>query len=134
MTIELPIILLYVFGAIGVCDTLYLVWHKVRGTDVACPFFPKEWCRKVQYAPQSKTFGIPNSVAGFCMYALILLFTALYVQGVMSFWPIQVVVGVGFLFSLYFLYVQAFVLRAFCTWCVVSVINFVVMAYAVFIL
>jgi len=52
----------------------------------------------------------------------------------MSFWPIQVVVGVGFLFSLYFLYVQAFVLRAFCTWCVVSVINFVVMAYAVFIL
>lgn len=128
--------LIYVFGIIGVLDTLYLIYHKVRGTDVACPFFPKEWCHKVQHSKQSKTFGVPNSVAGFCIYALILLGTWLFAGfgGVLPFWPVQILVGVGFLFSLYFLYVQAFVLRAFCTWCVLSLINFAVMTYAAFLM
>ncbi|HXF44411.1 MAG TPA: vitamin K epoxide reductase family protein [Candidatus Paceibacterota bacterium] len=120
-------IFFYVFGTIGVLDTLYLIYHKVRGTDVACPFFPKEWCRAVQYSPQSKTFGIPNSVAGFGMYVAILILTRLYTAGTAPFWPIQVIVTIGFLFSLYFTYVQAFVLKAFCTWCVVSALNFLVM-------
>ncbi len=123
--------ILYVFGTIGIFDTLYLIYHKLAGTDVACPFFPKEWCRKVQYSPQSKTFGIPNSYAGFAMYAIILWLTMQYAAGTGLFWPIQAVVTFGFLFSMYFLYVQAFVLRAFCTWCVLSAINFTVMLLAV---
>jgi uncharacterized membrane protein len=123
-----------VFGCIGVLDTLYLIYHHVRGTDVACPFFPDEWCHKVQYSPQSKTFGIPNSYLGFCMYVAILILTCLYVAGTIPLWPIAALVTFGFLFSLYFLYVQAFVLRAFCTWCVVSFVNFSVLAWTVFFL
>lgn len=123
--------ILYVFGTIGILDTLYLIYHKLAGTDVACPFFPKEGCHKVQHSPQSKTFGIPNSYAGFAMYAIILWLTNQYASGAGSFAVIQGVVTFGFLFSMYFLYVQAFVLRAFCTWCVVSAINFSVMMLAV---
>lgn len=123
--------ILYIFGIIGLIDTLYLIYHKVRGTEVACIFFPKEWCEKVQHSPQSKTFGIPNSYAGFAMYALILVLTWLYVGGSVAFWPIQAIVTFGFLFSMYFMYVQGFVLKAFCTWCVVSFINFTVMFIAV---
>lgn len=119
--------ILNVFAVIGIIDTLYLIWHKVNKTDVACPFFPKEWCRKVQYAPQSKTFGVPNSILGFLMYVAILILTWLYVGGQMAFWPIKAVVLIGFLFSMYFTYVQAFVLKAFCTWCVISAISFTVM-------
>ena len=125
------ITILYVCGAIGILDTLYLIYHKLAGTDVACPFFPKEWCHTVQHSPQSKTFGIPNSYAGFGMYAAILALTASYAVGTIAFWSIQAIVTFGFLFSMYFVYVQAVVLRAFCTWCVVSAINFTVMAYAV---
>lgn len=112
-------------------DTLYLMYHKFRGTEVACPFFPKEWCRKVQHAKQSKTFGIPNSVAGFGMYVLILYFTYQFSSAGGPWWPTQALVAFGFAFSLYFTYVQAFVLRAFCTWCVISFINFAVMFWAV---
>ncbi len=119
--------ILYIFGIIGALDTLYLIYHKIRGTDVACPFFPKEWCLKVQHSPQSKTFGIPNSFAGFGMYTAILILTWLYAGGAVAFWPIQAIVTFGFLFSMYFTYVQAFVLKAFCTWCVVSAINFTIM-------
>ena len=121
------ITVLYVFGIIGVLDTLYLIYHKLKGTDVACIFFSKEWCHKVQYSPQSRTLGIPNSYAGFGMYIAILILTWLFSSGSIAFWPIQAIVTFGFLFSMYFLYVQAFVLRAFCTWCVVSVINFTIM-------
>ncbi len=123
--------ILYLFGGIGILDTLYLIYHKIMGTDVACPFFPKEWCHTVQHSPQSKTFGIPNSYAGFTMYAAILVMTYLFSIGMIPFWPIQAVVTFGFLFSAYFLYVQGFVLNAFCTWCVVSAINFTVMFWAV---
>lgn len=119
--------LLYVCGFIGILDTLYLIYHKMRGTDVACLLFPKEWCKKVQYSTYSKTFGIPNSIAGFCMYAAILVLVFLYVRGVLPFYPVQAVVSFGFLFSLYFTVIQAFVLRAFCTWCVLSAVNFLVM-------
>ncbi len=121
------ITVLYVFGSIGVLDTMYLIYHKLMGTDVACPFFPKEWCYTVQHSPQNKTFGIPNSFAGFAMYTAILILTSLYASGSIMFWPLQAIITFGFLFSMYFTYVQAFVLRAFCTWCVVSVINFTVM-------
>ncbi len=123
--------ILYICGVIGVLDTLYLIYHKMKGTDVACIFFPKEWCYKVQHSPQSKTLGIPNSYAGFAMYVLILVFTYYFSLGQASFLWVKYIVTFGFLFSMYFTYVQAFVLRAFCTWCVVSAINFTVMAYVV---
>jgi uncharacterized membrane protein len=122
---------LYVFCLIGVLDTLYLIYHKLKGTDVACVFFPRKWCHKVQHSSYSKTFGIPNSVAGFFMYVIILALVYLYSAGLVAFWPIQAIITFGFLFSLYFMFVQAFVLRAFCTWCVVSFINFSVMFFAV---
>jgi uncharacterized membrane protein len=123
--------ILYVFATIGVLDTMYLLYHKMRGTEVACPFFPKEWCYKVQHSPQSKMFGVPNSLLGLIMYVAILILTWLFTAGSVVFWPIQLVVTFGFLFSLYFTYVQGFVLRAFCTWCVVSTINFIIMFYFV---
>lgn len=125
------VIILYIFSIIGILDTLYLIYHKLKGTNVACPFFPKEWCMVVQHSPRSKMFGIPNSVLGLLMYILIFVLNMLYIGGSVAFWPIQAIVTFGFLFSIYFTYVQAFILRAFCTWCVISAINFVVMALAV---
>lgn len=115
------------FAIVGIFDTVYLIYHKVRGTDVACWFFPPEWCRKVQYSSYSKTMGIPNAVAGLVMYCAIILLLWLYVSGYIAWWPIAAIITFGFLFSMYFVYIQAFVLRAFCTWCVVSAINFCVM-------
>jgi uncharacterized membrane protein len=125
---------LVVFAGIGLLDTLYLIWHKVRGTDVACIGFPKEWCRRVQYSKQSKTFGVPNSVLGFLMYAAIFLLVSFnpVLPIVTAAVAIKFLVLFGFAFSLYFMYVQMFVLRALCTWCVLSFINFSVMTWVLF--
>ncbi len=129
-----PVAILYAFGIIGLLDTSYLIYHKIKGTDVACPFLPKEWCRTVQHSSYSKTLGIPNSYAGFAMYAATLLFTYLYGTESAAFWLIQAIVTFGFLFSMYFTYIQGFVLKAFCTWCIISAINFTAMFAAVWFL
>lgn len=124
-----------IFSLIGLADTLYLSYHTIKKTDVACWFFPKEWCQKVQHSKQSRMFfGIPNSFLGLGMYLALLVLGYLFGLGSIPFWPIQVIVVFGFLFSSYFLYVQGFVLKAFCTWCVVSAVNFTAMFLAVFFL
>jgi uncharacterized membrane protein len=72
------------------------------------------------------------------MYAAILALTWLYAGGstalaisAVPFWPIQAIAAAGFLFSVYFTHAQAFVFKAFCTWCVLSAINFTVLFFAV---
>ncbi len=125
----LPSIFLTLSG-IGILNTLYLSYHAFTKTDVACIGFPKEWCRKVQHSPHSKTFGIPNAYAGLAMYVAIFVLTLLYSAGSIPLWPISIVITIGFLFSMYFTYVQAAILKAFCTWCVISAVDFTLLLLA----
>lgn len=124
--------LLYAVAGVGLVDTLYLSYHAITKTDVACWFFPKEWCKKVQYSKYSRTFGIPNPYLGLLMYVAIFGFTYLTSLGQMASWVVPAIVIFGFAFSMYFTFIQAFVLRAFCTWCVVSAINFTIMFISLF--
>ena len=126
-TMSIPLILIMIFSFIGILNTLYLSYHIITRKDVKCLFFPQRWCRKVQYSEHSRTFGIPNSFAGFGMYLLIFVFSIFYLYGAMPLWPIFALIIIGFSFSLYFIYIQAFVLEAFCTYCVISAIDFLVM-------
>ncbi len=124
--------LIFIFSVLGLVDTIYLSYHAITKTDVHCLFFPVEWCKKVQYSSYSKTFGIPNPYLGLMMYLAIIFFSILFTNGLAPFWFVTTIVTVGFLFSAYFTYIQAFVLKAFCTWCVVSAINFLIMFIAVY--
>lgn len=117
-----------VFALLGLVDTLYLSYHAIKKTDVACWFFPKEWCQKVQYSHFSRTFGVPNPYLGVLMY-LVILGLLLLAPGL---WLLPAIIIFGFAFSLYFTFIQAFVLRAFCTWCVVSALNFTIMFVSLF--
>lgn len=134
INMPLYLILIFVFAGIGAVDTIYLSYHAITKTPVACWFFPKEWCLKVQQSPQSRLFGFPNAYAGLAMYVAVILFGWLFAAGLAPFWPVAAVVAIGFLFSLYFTYVQAFVLKAFCTWCVVSAINFLALFASAYLL
>lgn len=126
--------IILVFSLIGLADTTYLIYCKVMKKDVYCLFFPKKWCKKVQYSKYSTTLGIPNSVAGFGMYSLIFILAAAFVNGFAPLMYLQAIIAFGYAFSMYFMYIQARVLKAYCTWCVLSAINFTVMAFAIFFL
>lgn len=116
-----------VLAGLGIINTLYLVTHVITKQPVACIGFPNEWCRKVQFSPYSKILGIPNPVLGLVMYCSLVVLGISFQQQLISFWPIGLVITFGFLFSLYFTYIQAFVLKAFCTWCVLSAIDFLIL-------
>lgn len=128
------ILWLLIFSGIGILNTIYLSYHSITKKPVKCLFFPEEWCRTVQYSPWSRTLGIPNSFAGLGFYSAIFVLTLLSAQGIVPLWPIQVIIVIGFLFSLYFTFIQAFVLKAFCTWCVLSAIDFTALLLVVFLL
>lgn len=119
-----------VFSSVGILDTFYLVTCKIKEKDVACWFLPQEWCRKVQHSEYSKTMGMPNSALGLAMNLLIFLLSIMFYKGIVSFWAVFVPIAIGFVFSMYFLYVQGKILRAYCTWCVLSAINFSVMFFS----
>ncbi len=122
---------IYILGLIGVLNTLYLSYHAITKTPVWCLFFPEEWCQKVQHSSWSKTLGIPNPYLGFGIYVLLIVLTYLYSQGQLGFAPLQWLVYIGFAFSMYFLFIQMFVLRAFCTWCVLSAVDFTLLFWII---
>ena len=116
----LYIILLLIFSLAGVLLTLYLISHVRTGKPVKAICLPREWCDKVQFSKYNKTLGIPNAMIGFVMYLAIFALTLFYINGSVSFLPIQIIVAFGFCFAIYFTIIQAFVLRAFCPWCLAS--------------
>jgi len=126
--------LIFVVAGIGLIDTLYLSYHAMTKKPVKCLFFPPEWCAKVQQSPQSHLFGFPNAYAGLALYAVIIVCLHLFIQGDIPFWPTTLVVLLGCTFSLYFTYIQSFALRAFCLWCLLSAINFLILLIAIFFL
>ena len=128
------VIYLIILSLIGIANTIYLSYHFLTSTDVRCLLFKKEWCLKVQYSKYNKTLGVPNSFAGLGIYTATLFFVLIYAFGIFGFWPIATMVAIGFLFSVYFTLIQAFALKAFCTWCVLSATLFALMAYIVFFL
>lgn len=123
-TLIYPILAL---GIVGIMNTMYLSYHVITKTPVKCIGFPDEWCEKVQLSKYSKMFHIPNPVLGLLMYVAISLLAILFILDKVSFFPISIIVCIGFTFSVYFTIVQAAVLKAYCTWCVLSAIDFLVL-------
>lgn len=121
------LIAIIVLAVIGMINTAYLIIKKMKREPIKCIFFPQEWCDIVNDSKYSKTFGIPNALTGFMIYSAILVLTLFFHYGIISFTPILVLVIIGFAFSTYFLYIQGAVLRAYCTWCVLSAAEFTIL-------
>jgi uncharacterized membrane protein len=109
---------------VGIANTMYLSFHAIDGSNVYCLGFPDEWCKKVQYSPYSRTFGIKNPYLGLGMLLVIAVLYWAWQDGILDYYYYFGLVTFGFLFSCYFLYIQAAVIKAFCTWCVLSFLVF----------
>ncbi|PIR87554.1 MAG: hypothetical protein COU10_04070 [Candidatus Harrisonbacteria bacterium CG10_big_fil_rev_8_21_14_0_10_45_28] len=130
-----PLWLILILSFLGIVNTAHLAKHSISKTDVECIGFPKAWCHKVQYSKFSKTLGIPNPHLGLIMYVAIFVLALLFVFGLAPYAytmiPVALLIIIGFLFSLYFTIIQAFILHAFCTWCIISAVEFTLLAAAI---
>jgi uncharacterized membrane protein len=116
-------VVLMLVGGAGFSLAFYIYHCKHKKKPLICPM--RSSCEFVTTSDYSKIFGIPVEVLGMCYYTLIVL-----LHGAVTADPALFTVGVAqlslvistfaFLFSLYLLSVQAFVLRQWCTWCLCS--------------
>jgi len=118
--------LLFALSLVGLFDSLYLWWTYTRPSrPMVCL---GGGCDTVRSSPFAYPWGVPLPAFGAAMYVAlaILVFAWPLLSESLSHlarWAVGGIAGLGFLFSLYLSGVEAFVLRAWCTWCVISAIT-----------
>lgn len=105
---------------VGLADAAFLYAKRVSGTPLVCDIL--EGCNIVANSPYSAIFGVPLSLLGVLFFAVLVCLVALLfsplekrVRVFLLAWS-----SVGVLFSLYFLCVQAFLIGAWCIYCLIS--------------
>lgn len=117
-----PYLLNTVVGLAGFLLAAFM-WNKKRQRkEFTCPLKGK--CHEVINSDYSKIFGIAVEKLGMLYYALIIVGYSLLVMELLEFsllnQSLLVATGLAFLFSMYLTYIQFFVLKKICTWCLVS--------------
>ena len=127
---------LYVVAALlsllGLADALYLTIEHVTGQSVRCTII--SGCSEVLSSPYAVVAGIPLAVIGaaayFCVFSLAIL--ALFGYRIAGTLLTPLVIAM-FLVSLWLVYLQAFVIREFCQYCLLSALITTTLLVLVFI-
>src|SRR5215510_11570180 len=114
---------LYVVAAllalIGIADALYLTIEHVTGQSVRCTII--SGCSAVLSSPYAVVAGIPLAAVGAAAYFTVFSLAILTLFG----YPkagrlLTALVIMMFIVSLWLIYLQAFVIREFCQYCLLS--------------
>jgi len=117
--------LLLAFSLLGLFDALYLLWvYTSPSRPIVCL---GTGCDAVRASSYARPFGVPMPVFGVAAYlvlGLLILAENLSSQrlGRSLQYAVICISGGGFLFSLYLTSLEAFVIHAWCAWCVTSAI------------
>ncbi len=112
-----PRVALASLAAIGLAISAYLTWTHFAGVAPACAG-GSQGCETVQSSRYAAVLGIPVSVVGLVGYASLLFSAALRTEGGVYLGFFLALVGT--LFSAYLTYLELFVVRALCQWCLAS--------------
>ena len=118
------ILTMLLLSIIGLADSSYLTSRHIisHGGLVTCGI---EGCGPVLNSQYAEMFGIPVAVLGVIFYGLVFLGLLIYLakqkKRVLKF--VSRFTVVGFLASLYFVYLQLFVIESICAFCFVSAIT-----------
>ncbi len=126
----------------GAFDAGYLLVQTVSGKSVICPSVPigrfnLNQCNVVLATPYAKFLGLPTAFYGlvtYLLFAILVLYElnkvvyyesySIYnTQMKMKWKPIKILTGlsaIGVLISAYFIYLQFFVIKALCFYCLLS--------------
>lgn len=112
------------FTMIGLIDSLYLTWIKLANAEAVCGGLGD--CDYVNTSTYAELFGVPIALFGAGTYALILIILFLESRNV---WIREngnaAVFGLtlfGTIYSLYLTYIEIFVLKAICPYCLGSAV------------
>lgn len=100
------------FALGGFLVSAYLLYVKVSGTDYVCGI---STCAVVNNSKYSYFLKFPVALLGVLYYLTVLL---LVIYKKLRFFLYVSIIGV--LFSAYLIYIEAFVIHAWCQWCMLS--------------
>ena len=108
---------------LGFIDASYLTAKHYMGTALTCALF--EGCDVVTTSKYSEVLGVPVSLVGSVYYLSVFIFVAYYLdsQKLRSLALAAYASMAGFAASLGFIYIQVFVLKALCIYCLFSALT-----------
>jgi uncharacterized membrane protein len=111
---------LLVFSIIGITDAGYLAYEHYTQGDIVCLI--TEGCDVVTTSEYSFILGVPVSLLGLVYYAMFFfgLLWLILKPSIFKINLLKILVGAGLLFSLWFVYVQIYLINAICFYCMVS--------------
>lgn len=127
--------LLVFIASLGLLNSLhlYLQYKRFELYNKKMICLAGENCEEVLNSKYGRTLGVKNEVLGMAYYSL--LITSLLAARISTFWPEAVKINVYFItsfaaaFSLYLLFIQLFVLKKACSWCLGTIaINLILLS------
>jgi len=121
------IIVLIVVSLVGFVDSSYLTAQHYSGETVVCEVGGKAFgdCDSVLGSSYAEVAGIPVALAGAAYYFIVFVLASMLLSA-----PkrtllalIAALTGIGLAFSLWFVYLQLFVLEAVCLYCMLSALS-----------
>lgn len=121
-----PHALLFTLAAIGIAETSYLIKIRRLGQKAICPIQASD-CHIVLESKYSKTLAVHNDLLGMLFYLVVAVVAAALVIGT----PyanlldtfVKLLILFGTFFSAYLTYLQWKVIKAWCTWCLMSALT-----------
>ena len=112
-----------IISAVGFIDATYLTTQHFLGVPVACSIL--KGCEQVTTSQFAVILGIPVALLGSIYYLTILILSIIYLDSrkINILNIIAKIAPLGFLASLYFVYLQIFVIKAICLYCMISAIT-----------
>lgn len=109
-----------ILSLVGFTDAAFLFAKRLSGTPIPC--FITTGCDEVSKSPYSVMFGVPLSLWGVLFYLGTGFLALLYIdtKNLIVAKLIPVATTLGFLSSCYFIYVQKYLIKAFCVYCLLS--------------
>jgi len=117
--------LILAFNLVGIFDAGYLLWVYTSPTSPMICLGGGTGCDTVRASSYANLLGVPLPAYGVLMY--VTLGTLIFAESLVPArvanlirYTIAGISGFGFIFSLYLTGIEAFVLHAWCTWCMIS--------------
>ncbi len=127
------LMVIWVAGIVGFIDASYLTLTKFTKAPLYCTPGLGD-CHTVNASRWSELWGIPIAAFGLAAYAIVILVLLLSKR---SEWVnryqnliLFALSFTGFLYSVYLTYLELFVIRAICQWCMLSALSITVIMIA----
>jgi uncharacterized membrane protein len=111
-----------VVALLGFIDAVYLTTKYYSG-NINCSVI--SGCQEVLSSQYSAIVGIPLALLGALYYLFVLIAAMLYIDS-QNKWALKIIFifpTIGFIFSIWLTYLQAYVIKAFCQYCILSALT-----------